>query len=72
MIIISNDGEAKKLYTNGFYFGEIVKMIEKYQEVGLGSIYIRYYRLRHEWLGSYGDKPEKYLLYAEPYQASNH
>lgn len=70
MIIVSNDNKAKKLCTNNLCFGGVVKVVEKYWEVGLGLVCMRYCGIGYERLGNCSDRPEECLLCARPHQAS--
>lgn len=72
VISVNNDNKAKKLCTNGFCFGRVVKVDKKYWNAGLGSICIRYCDIKYERLHSYSDRLEKFFLYTRSHQASNY
>lgn len=72
VITVNNNSEAKKLCANNLCFGGAVKMVEKYWEARPRSVCIRCCGVEHERLGSYDNRPENFLLYVGPYQASNH
>lgn len=72
MITVSNDNEIKKLYTNGFCFKGVIKIVKKYWEARPQLVCMKCYIIKYEWLGNYSNKPEKCLLFARLYQTSNH
>lgn len=58
--------------THGFWFRKVVKKVEKFWDVGLESVYIRWCKIDYEYLGNCGDRPEKYVMCTEKYQVSKY
>lgn len=48
--------EASTLYAKGLRFRRVPKVVEKYWEVGLDSVYMSSAEIRHNHLGKYGNR----------------
>lgn len=54
----------------GFRFGAVVKRVEKFWEIGSGSIYMRCYKIGHKYLKKCEIKPKKYMICARKHRAN--
>ena len=55
VITIQGEAKAKTLCASGFWFGGIVRILEKYWEAGPDLVLIIYCSIRHHQMRSYGD-----------------
>lgn len=48
VITVKEETKAKKLFTSGLHFGDLIKVVEKYKEVGLSLVCISCYGISHK------------------------
>ena len=71
VLTIKGDAKAKKLCESGLQFGGVVRVVERYWEVGPSSVYMICYDISHYQIESCGDRPEKCLICDDSHKVEN-
>ena len=72
VIIVSTNKKAAKLCSKGLRFGGILKVVEKYWEVGPGLICLSCEGIGHNHLGKCEDRAVKCIICADAYKVEDY
>lgn len=68
VITVKEETEAKKLCASGLCCGSLIRVVEKYWEAGLSSVYMTCYGIGYERMGNCGNRPAKCVICSGAYK----
>ena len=72
VITVKGEVEAKKLCTSGLQFDGLVKVVEKFLEVGPSSVCMTCCGICHKRMGSCGNRPVQYTICSRVHKVEDH